>query len=660
MDIAKLSRLALTARILSVEAVEKANSGHPGLPLGAADFTAVLWSQFLRFNPREPMWANRDRFVLSAGHGSMLWYSMLHLFGYDLPMSELRSFRQWDSKTPGHPELGLTPGVETTTGPLGQGAANAVGIALSGKMLAARYSKELFNYRVFALVSDGDLMEGISSEAASLAAHLKLGNLIYLYDDNNICLASDTKAVFTEDVGKRFEAFGWFVQSVDGHDMQVVHQAIERATNETERPSLIRCKTTIGFGSPKAGTTDVHGAPLGKDGVAATKEKLGWHEGEFEVPKDVAEYCASLVEQKAQEYRAWQEKFLSWKSAHPELAAEWEAQKSLAIPAELKEELFAAFKDGKKAATRELSGQAINVIAKRLPHFVGGAADLESSTKTVIKGAADVQAESYGGRNIRFGVREHAMGAIINGMASQGCWLPYTATFLVFSDYMRPPMRLAALSHIRSLFLFTHDSFWVGEDGPTHEPIEHIAALRAIPNLHVFRPADGIEVGMCYLAALQRETGPSALLFTRQGVPPLARAASVTPDHVLRGGYIVHGHEHQDMVLIATGSEVWVASEAAKLLEADGIKARVVSLPCVELFQQQDAEYRESVIPESAMKVSVEAGITMTWPSVLRSNYLTIGIDHFGASAPGEVLAEKFGFTPQSVAARVKEWVRNS
>lgn len=660
MDKKNLDKLALTVRTLSIDGVQKANSGHPGMPLGAADYASALWAHHLRFNPSDPKWDNRDRFVLSAGHGSMLIYSLLHLFGYDLKLDELKNFRQWDSRTPGHPEFGLTPGVETTTGPLGQGFANGVGLALSGKLLAERYSKELFNYRVYGIVSDGDLMEGVASEAASLAGHLALNNLIYFYDDNEISIGGDTDVCFTESVPKRFEGYGWFVQEIDGHDAAAALQALERAKQEKNRPSLIVAKTVIGFGSPhKAGTAEVHGSPLGKDELRLTKEKLGWPvDAEFLVPDDVKIYVAGLVTEKRAEYDAWQKNFKAWAAAHPALAEEFKNQRERKLPAQLKEDLIAAaLKEQKADATRNLSGKSLNVIAKHVSYLVGGSADLEPSTKTLIKDSPDIGPGAYKGRNIRFGVREHAMGSLVNGLAYCESWFPYSATFLVFADYMRPAIRLAALSHLQSLFIFTHDSFWVGEDGPTHEPIEHILSLRAIPNLYVFRPADALETALSYQAALELKKSPSTLLFTRQNLPVLNQNRD-NVDGILKGGYVLSGKEHSDVALIATGSEVWVAFEAAKLLKADGVNARVVSLPCRELFMKQDKSYRDGVIPPGARKVSIEAGLTMGWERVVGDKGLSIGIDHYGASAPGEVLAEKFGFTPAAVREKVLSWYR--
>ncbi len=660
MDLSNLKNVALAVRTLSMDGVEKANSGHPGLPLGAADFTTVLWANYLNFNPKNPNWANRDRFILSAGHGSMLLYSLLHLFGYDLPMGELQSFRQWESKTPGHPEFGWTPGVETTTGPLGAGFSNGVGMAMSAKLLAARFGEDLFDHKVYAVVSDGDLMEGVQAEAASLAGHLGLNNLIYLYDDNLVSLAGHTDACFTESVQKRFDGYGWYVQACNGHDMGEIAKCLDNAQKEKNRPSIICCRTTLGFGSPnKANTHDAHGAPLGAAEVKLTKENLGAPgDKSFYVPEEVTVYCRAIVAEKAKKEAAWNEKFAAWEKANPDKAKEYRMIATREIPASLKGELLAAFADNKKDATRNLSHKAINVVAKHVPSFLGGSADLEPSTKTLIKDSPDIQKDNFAGKNIRFGVREHGMGGAANGLAYTQNWIPYTATFLVFSDYMRPTIRLAALSHIQTLFIFTHDSFWVGEDGPTHEPIEHVASLRLIPNLYLWRPADGVEVAMSYWAALNKKDRPSTLVFTRQNLTPLERPAGITADDVLKGGYVVHGADNKDLVIIATGSEVATSIEAAKLLEQEsGKKSRVVSMPCVEVFMEQSAEYRNSVIPPNAKKVSVEAGVTTGWERFVGLDGLTIGIDHYGASAPGEILAEKFGFTAEAVKAKIRAWM---
>ena len=658
-----LPELAKTVAMLSVDAVQQANSGHPGLPMGAAGYASSLWVNQLRFNPARPDWINRDRFILSAGHGSALLYSLLHIFGYDLPLSEVKAFRQWESKTPGHPEFGVTPGVECTTGPLGQGAANAVGVAISGKMMQQAYSKELFNHRVFALVSDGDLMEGVSAEAASYAGHLGLDNLIYLYDDNKISLAGETKVCFTESVQARYEAYGWFVQKVNPYIEGEFERALSLAIAEPNRPSLICVESIIGQGSPaKANSCDVHGSPLGEAELKATKENIGWPtEPKFFIPADIAEFCRQTVEAKVEEYQAWSQKFEKWQRENPELAQALDAQLNRRVPEALKAELAGGLGHSKKEATRSLSGKAIQVMAKHLPYFTGGSADLEPSTKTLIKDSAEIQAGAFAGRNFRFGVREHAMGSVANGLAYQRCWLPFTATFLVFADYMRPTVRLAALSHLQTLFVFTHDSFWVGEDGPTHEPVEQIQSLRIIPNLNVFRPADGVEVGMSYYAAATSHNKPSALLFTRQDLPPVERRPDFNPEEVLKGGYVVYSPGDETVSIIATGSELQLAVEASKLLKAEGISVRVVSMPCVELFQQQPASYQEQVLGVGLKRVTIEAGVTSGWANVTGSSTgpsLHIGLDRYGASAPGEVLAEKFGFTPSAIAARVRDSLR--
>lgn len=659
LDLANLQKLANTVRTLSIDSIQKANSGHPGLPLGAADFSSVLWANYLRFNPKDPNWINRDRFVLSAGHGCMVLYSLLHLFGYDVPMSQLQQFRQWGSITPGHPEFGITPGVECTTGPLGQGAANSVGLALSGKMLAARYGEDLFNYRVFSLVSDGDLMEGVAAEAASLAGHLKLNNLVYLYDDNKISLAGETEVCFTESVAQRFESYGWFVQSCDGHNMKEVAACLDKALAQKDRPSLISCRTVLGFGSPnKKNTHDVHGAPLGADEVKATKRELGWPEdAQFLVPEEVKAFCAARIERNAQEMAEWNTKYSAWKSAHGDLAKKLDAQLKREVPASLKDELLAAFKEPKKDATRNLSGKAIQIISKHVPSFIGGSADLDPSTKTAVSGGGDVEHGNYTGLNIRYGVREHAMGSAANGLAYTQAWIPYTATFLVFSDYMRPAMRVGAISHLQALYIFTHDSFWVGEDGPTHEPIEHTMSLRLIPNMQVFRPADGVEVAMSYVSALTRKNGPTTLLFSRQNLPALTRPASFSPDDVLKGAYALTETPQPKLLLVATGSEVGAAVEAAQALEGKGIATRVISMPCVEAFKSQSEAFKQELLPKGVPTVVVEAGSTQGWSTLLGRDLLAIGIDHYGASAPGELLAEKFGFTSQAIQERILTWL---
>jgi transketolase len=660
MNTEKLTALSNTIRFLAIDAVEKAKSGHPGMPMGTADLAAVLWSHHLKFNPQDPSWFGRDRFVLSAGHGSMLLYSLLHLFGYDLPKSQLESFRQWGSVTPGHPEFGVTPGVETTTGPLGQGFANGVGIALAGKLFSSKYDKNLFGYRVYGIVSDGDLMEGVALEAASLAGHLGLSNITYLYDDNDISIGGSTDVCFTEDVGAKFEACGWYVQSVDGHDFEAVNQAIENSKWEERRPSLIVCRTTIAKGSPnKANSSESHGSPLGAEEVKLTKKALGWPESPtFYVPDAVGQFCCQLLAEKVSEYDSWNKSYRNWAAKNPDAAAELDAQ----INRQPSKNFMAKLADlgsslQKKSATRNISSDVLQFLSAEVPSLIGGSADLEPSCLTLIKNSSDVTSVDFKGKNLRFGIREHAMGSIANGLAYTKGFIPYTSTFLVFSDYMRPAIRLAALSHLQTLFIFTHDSFWVGEDGPTHEPIEHIQALRLIPNLYVFRPADGIETALSYGAAIQKKNAPSALLFTRQALEPLKRDNQFSIDQVLKGGYVVSGRENQDLVLVGTGSEASLAQASAEQLKGAGINARVVSMPCLELFFEQDKAYQDSVIPPQAKVVTIEAGVTAGWHKIAGRDGLTIGIDHYGASAPGNILAEKFGFTPAAVTEKIKSWM---
>jgi transketolase len=648
--------------MLSVDAVQAADSGHPGLPMGAALYSSLLWSEYLRFDPADPRWPNRDRFVLSAGHGSMLLYSLLHLFHYDLSLDEIKNFRQWGSKTPGHPEFGHTPGVEATTGPLGQGIANAVGMALSGRLLSARYSEDIFNYRVFGLVSDGDLMEGLSYEAASLAGHLKLGNLICLYDDNNICLAGSTSDCFTEDVPARFAAMGWHTESVDFEDLAGLRQALDRGLAETGRPTLISVRSIIGHGSPnKANSDAAHGAPLGVEEVARTKESLGWPlEPNFYIPTEVKELCADLVTEKKSERAEWQKGYVRWQHANKDLADTFKQLQSAEVPALLVEKLLIGVDHSKPEATRNLSGKVIQLLAEYMPRLISGSADLEPSTKTMINKGGDIQSTSFGNRNIRFGVREHAMAAIANGMAYDGFWQPLVSTFLVFSDYCRPSIRLAALSKLPTLFVFTHDSIWVGEDGPTHEPVEHVQSLRLIPGLDVFRPADGLETSVAYLAALQRRDGPTTIICTRQNLPPLERSKTFNPEVILKGGYVLTECSEPDVTLVATGSEVALAIEVKSLLGHERIHARVVSMPCVERFMIQDKEYRDLTIPDTIPSVTLEAGVTQGWANVVGPVHLAIGIDTFGASAPGAIVAEKVGLNAEDVATRVKKFLQMS
>ncbi len=659
-DAATESLCINTIRTLAMDAVQQANSGHPGMPMGTAPIAYVLWTRHLRFNPRNAKWADRDRFILSAGHGSMLLYGMLHLTGYDLPLEEVKRFRQWGSRTPGHPEYGLTPGVETTTGPLGQGFANGVGMAIAETVLAARFNRpghELVDWRVYAIVSDGDLMEGVTSEAASLAGHLKLGNLIYLYDDNHISIEGSTELAFTEDVGRRFEAYGWHVQRLpDGNDTAAIDRAITAAKADP-RPSLICVRTHIGYGSPnKQDTGEAHGAPLGKEEVVLTKRAYGWpEEPTFFIPEPALARFREAVPRGEQAEAEWARRFEAYAREHPQLAAEW----TRTMAGELPQGWTAALptfspRDG-GLATREASGKVLNAIAPKLPELIGGSADLAPSNNTLIKGGGDYQAGHYGGRNFHFGVREHAMGAIANGMALAGGLIPYTGTFLIFSDYMRPPLRLAALMEQRVVFVFTHDSIGLGEDGPTHQPIEQLAALRAIPHFVVIRPADATETVGAWRAALERRHGPTAVALTRQKLPVL-EGSSV--EGTLRGGYVVaeaEGGRRPDVLLLATGSEVSIAVAARAELAREGIRARVVSLPSFELFERQPVDYRASVLPpEVSARVAVEAGSPFGWDRYVGPGGSVVGLTRFGASAPYTVIYEQLGLTPAAVAGRAR------
>jgi transketolase len=650
-----LTTLAInTIRTLSIDAVQKANSGHPGLPLGAAPMAYTLWQRYLRHDPRAPRWFDRDRFVLSAGHGSALLYSLLHLTGYDLPLDELKQFRQWGSKTPGHPEWHHTVGVEATTGPLGQGAANAVGMAIAERFLATYFNRpghEIIDHQTYALVSDGDVMEGVCCEAASLAGHLGLGKLLYLYDANNVTLDGPLSISMDEDVGARFAAYGWHVQHVeDGdHDIAAIDKAIAAARAETGRPSLIVVRTTIGFGSPKkAGTSAAHGSPLGDAEVAATKQALGWDpNAKFLVPPEVAQHMGGeAVKRGAAAHAAWRERLGAYKAAHPELAAQLE----LAIKGELPAGWDGALPSFGSAATatRSASGKVMTALAAKIPWLVGGDADLGGSTKTIVPGGDYERAGK--GRNLRFGIREHAMGSIGNGMLYHGGVRPYVATFFCFSDYMRPSVRIAALNQQPAIFVWTHDSIGLGEDGPTHQPVEHLMSLRAMPHLAVFRPADANETIAGWRVALTRTHGPTALVLSRQDLPVLAPANA--PD-AEKGAYVLA--DGKDVILIATGSEVTLAMAAREALAKDGVAARVVSMPCWELFAEQSPSYRDSVLPPAQRRrVSVEAGATFGWREHVGDRGASVGLDRFGASAPGEVLMEKLGITVEAVVAAAK------
>jgi transketolase len=666
-----------TIRFLSVDMVQQAKSGHPGLPLGAAPMAYVLWTHFLKHNPRNPEWWDRDRFVLSAGHGSALLYSLLHLTGYDLSLDEIKRFRQWGSLTPGHPEYEYTGGVEATTGPLGQGFANSLGMAIAEAHLAARYNKPghaIFDHYTYVLAGDGDLMEGVQSEAASLAGHLGLGKLIVLYDNNHITLSASTSVAFSEDVGGRHRAYGWHVQEVkDGNDVAAIERAIQAARETTDRPSLICVQTVLGYGAPeKQGTYEAHGNPLGPDEVTKTKQNLGWPtEPAFYVPEAAGKHLRSAVERGAEAERAWRERFDAYKKEFPDLAREIERRFTKQLPAGWTEKLPAFAPTDKPIATRKASEAVMQALAQVVPELVGGSADLDPSTFTWLKNEGDFEAASrplsgaqgllgggsaYAGRNIHFGVREHAMGSAVNGMAYHGGFLPYSATFLVFSDYMRPPIRLAAIAKLHSIFVFTHDSIGVGEDGPTHQPIEQLAALRAIPSLLVIRPADANETRWAWQVAVEESTRPTALVFTRQNLPILDRSRYAPAEQLRRGGYVLNAasaSETPDVILVASGSEVELIVAAEPRLREKGLKVRLVSMPCTRLFEEQPPEYREQVLPAAVTaRLAVEAASPFGWDRYTGLGGAVIGLDRFGASAPGATLFEKLGFTVQHVVDR--------
>ncbi len=641
-----------TIRTLAIDAIQKANSGHPGLPMGCAPMAYTLWQRHLKHDPRAPHWFDRDRFVLSAGHGSMLLYALLHLTGYDLSLDELKNFRQWDSKTPGHPEWHWTPGVEATTGPLGQGAANAVGMALAEKYLARyfnRHGHSIIDHFTYALVSDGDVMEGVAMEAASIAGHLGLGKLIYLYDANQITLDGPLSLVMSEDVGARYAACGWHVQHVENGntDLAALDAAIQNAKNEGDRPSIIVIKTTIGYGSPKkAGTSSAHGSPLGDAEVAATKQALGWDpNAKFLVPDEVRAHMSEGMRHGAAAHAAWREKLAAYKAAHPDLAAQLE----LAVDGKLPQGWDAELPTFTGAtATRSASGKIMAALAAKVPWFVGGDADLGGSTKTIVPGG-DYD-RTGAGRNLRFGIREHAMGAMGNGMLYHGGVRPFVSTFFVFSDYMRPSVRLAALNKQPAIFVWTHDSIGLGEDGPTHQPVEQLMALRAMPNLTLFRPADGNETAVGWKVALARTQSPTGLVLSRQDLPTVTPAGAPGAE---KGAYVLA--DGSDAIIIASGSEVAIALAARDELAKSGVSARVVSMPSWELFAEQNQAYREQVLPPARwQRVSIEAGVTFGWSKYVGERGESIGVDKFGASAPGEVLYEKYGITPQAVVAAVR------
>jgi transketolase len=662
------SRAINTIRFLSADAVQTANSGHPGLPMGTAAMAYVIWTRYLTHNPRNPKWSNRDRFVLSGGHGSMLLYSLLHLTGYDLSLADIKNFRQWGSQTPGHPEYGLTPGVETTTGPLGQGFANGVGMAIAAEHLASEFNRPgfpLVDHYVYAIVTDGDLMEGVASEAASLAGHLKLRKLIYLYDDNRISIDGETVIAFTEDRAARFQAYGWHVLHVgDGNDIESIDGAIQQAENDP-RPSLIVCRTQIGYGLPtRQGTAKAHGEPPGEEELNGAKLKLGWPlEPRFLVPEDIKKHFENAIVMGAKAESDWLELFESYRLEYPDLASEFERRQSKILPVNWVTQVPNFPHDEKGMATRVSSGIVLNALAEELPELIGGSADLAPSNKTWIKDSLSFQAESPEGRNFHFGVREHAMGAVVNGMAVHGGVIPYGGTFLVFSDYMRPAIRLAALSGYHSIWVFTHDSIGVGEDGPTHQPVEHFAALRSIPNLVVIRPADANEVGEAWKVAIQRREGTTALIFSRQNVSTLDRKIFSPASGLAKGAYILAdiGDGDPEIILMASGTEVGLIVDAGSRLAAEGMNVRLVSFPSWELLEKQDASYRQDVFPSSIpARLAVEAGVAQGWARWVGDKGGVISIERFGASAPYSVNLEKFGFTVERVMAEAKALLMKS
>ena len=660
----QIDSLAISSiRTLSIDAIEKANSGHPGMPMGSAPMAYTLWSRYMNHNPKNPKWFNRDRFVLSAGHGSMLLYSLLHLSGYEVSMDDIKEFRQWGSRTPGHPEYGHTPGVDATTGPLGQGIAMGVGMAMAERHLAATYNKE--NYEVidhytYSICGDGDLMEGVSAEAASLAGHLKLGRLIVMYDSNDISLDGDLNQSFSESVQDRFKAYGWqYLRVEDGNDLAAIAEAIEEAKKDESKPTLIEVRTVIGYGSPnKSGKADSHGAPLGADEIKLTKEAYKWtFENDFHVPQEVYEHFRrSVLEKGEQKENEWNDLFSNYKKEFPELGSELEQAINHELPANWTKDI-PAYEEGKSLASRASSGEVLNAIAKNLPSFFGGSADLAGSNKTQIKGSADFLPGSYEGRNIWFGVREFAMGAALNGMALHGGLNVYGGTFFVFSDYLRPAIRLAALMGLPVTYVFTHDSIAVGEDGPTHEPVEHLSALRGIPNVSVIRPADGNETAAAWRLAIESTNKPTALVLTRQNLPTLKGTVQNAYENVSKGAYVVSPStkEVADALLIATGSEVNLAVDAQKALEGEGISAAVISMPSWDRFDAQPQEYKDTVIPKNVKaRLTIEMGASLGWHKYAGDEGDVLAIDQFGASAPGERIIKEYGFTVENVVAKVK------
>ncbi len=658
-----------TIRTLTIDAVQKARSGHPGLPLGAAPMAYVLWTKFMRYNPRNPKWENRDRFLLSAGHGCMLLYSLLYLTGFDLTLDDIENFRQWGSKTPGHPEYGLTPGIEITTGPLGQGFANGVGMAMGAAHLGAKFNQQdfpLIDHYIYAIVSDGDLMEGVAAEAASLAGHLKLGKLIYLYDDNHVTIEGFTDLAYNDDVPKRFESYGWHTATVaDGNDLAAIEAAVRDAQSVGDRPSLISVKTIIGYGMPTAGTRKAHSDPPGEDAVRETKRHLGWPEDkQFYVPDEALVHFRKAIDRGAECETQWQELVTKYQEKNSGLGALWQQTVSGELPADWEKHL-PTFVDAEAMATRVASGQVINALAPHLPMLIGGSADLGPSNNTDIKDGGSFEAGSYDARIVHFGVREHAMGATMTGMALNGGLIPYGGTFMCFSDYMRPSIRLACLSEVQVIYVFTHDSVGLGEDGPTHQPIEHLAALRAIPHLFVIRPADVHEVREAWRLGILRRHAPTALALTRQKVPLIDRTVYASAEGLRHGGYVLAEAEvstgsrsdrvSPQLILIATGSEVSLALAAREQLQQDGLPTRVVSMPCTELFEEQSQSYRDEVLPPSvSARLAIEAGVRQGWDRYVGPQGDVICLDRFGASAPGEVALRNLGFNVENVLTHAR------
>jgi len=656
-----------TIRFLSMEAVQKANSGHPGMPMGMASAAYVLWTKYMKYNPFNPRWHNRDRFVLSAGHGSMLLYSLLHLTGYNISMEEIKNFRQWGSKTPGHPEYEPDYGVEATTGPLGQGISNAVGMAIAQKYLASHFNRDGFpviDYNIYVIASDGDLQEGVSSEASSLAGHLGLDNLTVIYDDNYISIDGHTDLSFTEDRAKRYEAYGWNVLVVggDGNDMDAFEKAMEKAKAETKRPTIIKFRSHIAFGSPnKQDTAGAHGAPLGEDEIKLIKENFGWDpQKSFYIPDEVKAHMLKAKSKGEKSEAGWKELFVEYAKKYPELAEQFEDAAAGKLPVQL-DDILPKFEAGSSVATRKASGKVLDALMPKLPLVMGGSADLTPSNNTRWSDAKDFQKNARDGRYLRYGIREHAMGAITNGISVSGLARAYGGTFLVFSDYMRPAIRVAALSKYPTIFVFTHDSIGLGEDGPTHQPIEHLAALRAIPNLLVIRPADANETAQAWKYILEHRDGPAALLLTRQGLPILDQNKYAPATNLSKGAYILAAADKPDVVLLASGSEVSVALSAAEALAKENIAAQVVSMPCWELFEEQSQKYKDSVIPPNVTaRVAIEAGVEQGWQKYLGEKGIFVGLTSFGASAPGKVCFEKFGITAENVIKAAKKTMASS